>query len=338
MALERSKPPLHALKLHRPAALYQAHPLWQRLVPPLCSFDAACVLLAHGLAAGLLAPAEEAEQRLRVVQEAVVAAQPAAAQPAAAQPAAQAPHPDQQLQPAQQQQPQARQQAAEQQQHMSAPPTQSAAVQRLTASPTTAELADGEGVGDGAVAARAGGRQAGRRWRQWPPSSGQYCVELSACVIKRGRLTLPGAPVCVQSPCRPPASPCSRGLKKQVCFCVDLLALGVCALCSNAAPCPPALHAGWMREAGCPELGGQTSGRITLEQAGAGPQPGVAGCSWECNLRSYADKGGTSVYAHAPAALLRAHRASPGGGGVCGGWVGGWVGGGGGMQQGAPEG
>ncbi|KAL4437971.1 hypothetical protein ABPG77_004192 [Micractinium sp. CCAP 211/92] len=65
---------LAAMKLHRPAAAYTAHPLWWRLLPGRCSFGEACSLLAHGLAAGLLAPACEAAGHLKAAEAAAAAA------------------------------------------------------------------------------------------------------------------------------------------------------------------------------------------------------------------------------------------------------------------------
>ena len=40
-----------SLKLHRPLSAYTAHPRWQELAGPACSFAQACDLLAGGLAA-----------------------------------------------------------------------------------------------------------------------------------------------------------------------------------------------------------------------------------------------------------------------------------------------
>ena len=42
---------IDVLKLHRPAAAYTSHPLWQQLSGGHCSFEEACSLLAGGLAA-----------------------------------------------------------------------------------------------------------------------------------------------------------------------------------------------------------------------------------------------------------------------------------------------
>lgn len=46
---------LDGLKLHRPAAAYTSHPLWDQLSSEHCSFDEACSLLAGGAAEDLLA-------------------------------------------------------------------------------------------------------------------------------------------------------------------------------------------------------------------------------------------------------------------------------------------
>ncbi|KAL4425661.1 hypothetical protein ABPG75_009677 [Micractinium tetrahymenae] len=72
-ALQLGRDPA-AMKLHRAATTYTAHPLWQQLLPGRCSFEEACSLLAHGLAAGLLAPAAEAVVHLQAAQAAAAAA------------------------------------------------------------------------------------------------------------------------------------------------------------------------------------------------------------------------------------------------------------------------
>jgi hypothetical protein len=46
--------PFEGLKLHREAACFTAHPLWQQLSSPHCSFEEACSLLAGGAAEELL--------------------------------------------------------------------------------------------------------------------------------------------------------------------------------------------------------------------------------------------------------------------------------------------
>lgn len=57
---------LDGLKLHRPAAAYTSHPLWDQLSSEHCSFDEACSLLAGGAAEDLLAsPAGGRQLRLK---------------------------------------------------------------------------------------------------------------------------------------------------------------------------------------------------------------------------------------------------------------------------------
>ena len=82
---------IEALKLHRPAAAYTSHPLWQQLSGAHCSFEDACSLLTGGLAPEFLENAasgrasKQTQEQELATPAAVVAEviEPATATPAA---------------------------------------------------------------------------------------------------------------------------------------------------------------------------------------------------------------------------------------------------------------
>lgn len=181
---------LTAMKLHRPAAAYTAHPLWWRLLPGRCSFGEACSLLAHGLAAGLLAPACEAAGHLKAAEAAAAAAaqaelaghsqrQQQGASPAET-PSPPVPHAGPLLSPVAH--------AITEQRRPAVRLVSVATPDAVAEGVAQAQMASGEPT-DPRVESQPPRRQ---HWHQFPAGSGQFVRSLAGQEVATGHIVLPG--------------------------------------------------------------------------------------------------------------------------------------------------
>ena len=156
---------IEVLKLHRPAAAYTSHPLWQQLSGAHCSFEEACSLLAGGLAADFLENATS-RRASKQTQERPLATPAAAAA------------------------------AAEEKESATATPAALAAAPAAEAG--IQDPSQVKGAGDAVENRSSSAKRTGSRRRSWqglePQDSGTYSLRLSASLASgsANSITIPG--------------------------------------------------------------------------------------------------------------------------------------------------